>query len=435
MRNVRDYSYLAVLALCMVVGLLLISGCQEEKSYPKESIAKAGGSDKDAQLIYAAKGGNLSAVQTLLADGADINAKDTIYGTTVLMWAAAKGHSEVVELLLEKGTEVNAALNDGRTALWQASWKGRTEIVKLLLTAGADVDAKGEFSLGVRWDTGWSGWSTDAQSIVAETMKKSREAALNASSKTKTVHVTPLFMASRNGHIEVVKLLLEAGADVNFEVKDADGESCTPYIMAKEMDRKDIMQLLKKAGAKESEADVSDNNTESAKPAKNANEDKDAQLLQAAKYGNLPAVQALLANGADVNAKETTYGATALIIASQNGHTEIVKLLLEKGADVNAKVTTYGAGALYAASQNGHTEVVKLLLEKGADVNVKQTVDGTTALMVASQNGHTDVVKLLLEKGADVNVRANNGFTALGVARDAGRTDVVQLLEKAGARE
>ena len=91
--------------------------------------------------------------------------------------------------------------------------------------------------------------------------------------------------------------------------------------------------------------------------------DKNAQLIQALKNGNLRAVQTALANGADVNAKLiTSTGTTALMLAAQDGHTEIVKLLLEKGADVNVKTTT-GITALWMASQNGHTEVVKLLLE------------------------------------------------------------------------
>ena len=97
---------------------------------------------------------------------------------------------------------------------------------------------------------------------------------------------------------------------------------------------------------------------------------QNAALVQAAKDGNLQAVQTALANGADVDMK-TTHGTTALYMASSHGHREVVKLLLEKGADVNVKTTTNGLTALFIASQNGHTEVVNLLIEKGADVNVK----------------------------------------------------------------
>ena len=158
--------------------------------------------------------------------------------------------------------------------------------------------------------------------------------------------------------------------------------------------------------------------------------DKNAQLIQAAKNGNLPAVKTALAKGAAPNAKDKG-GVPVLMWAAQNGHTEVVKLLLENGADVNVKRTNTGTTALWIASQNGHTEVVKLLLEKGADVNVKRTTDGTTALYVASQNGHTEVVKLLLEKGADVNVKkTDTGTTALMIASQNGHTKVVKLLSE-----
>ena len=113
--------------------------------------------------------------------------------------------------------------------------------------------------------------------------------------------------------------------------------------------------------------------------------DENAQLFQAARDGNMQAVQTALANGADVNVVKITDGVTALMMASQNGHTEVVKLLLEEGADVNAKRTSDGVSALLAASRKGHTDIVRLLLDKGADVNVKRTTDGVTALWIASQ--------------------------------------------------
>jgi len=196
--------------------------------------------------------------------------------------------------------------------------------------------------------------------------------------------------------------------------------------------------------------------------------DKNAQLLQAAKEGNLQNVQILLDKGANVNSKDN-YGYPALYFAAQNGHTEIVKIMLKKGAEVNTK-TIDGVTALWIAASNGHievvkslleknaevnnvkrskidnatalmqaalsghTEIVKLLLEKGADVNAK-TNDGVTALIMASQKGHIEIVKSLLEKGADINVKDNDGETAIEVARKNSHTDIAQMLEKAGATE
>ena len=113
--------------------------------------------------------------------------------------------------------------------------------------------------------------------------------------------------------------------------------------------------------------------------------DKNAQLIQAAKDGNLLAVKTALSEGAAPNAKDEG-GVPVLMWAANNGHTEVVKLLLEKDADVNVKETTTGCTALFMAAQEGHPEVVKLLLEKGADANVKAN-NGTTALITAANNG------------------------------------------------
>jgi len=159
--------------------------------------------------------------------------------------------------------------------------------------------------------------------------------------------------------------------------------------------------------------------------------DKNTQLIQAAKDGDLQAVRAALAEGAGVNGKDNN-GTTALMMASGCGHTEIVRLLLEKGSAVNVKRTDDGVTALFLASQNGHAKVAKLLLENDADVNVN--ADGETALFQASCGGHTEIVRLLLEKGATVNVkRPHDGITALWMASAYGRTEVVKLLLNAKA--
>ena len=219
-------------------------------------------------------------------------------------------------------------------------------------------------------------------------------------------------------------------------------------------------------------------------------------LLNAASRGDATSVQALLAKGADVNAKGLS-GDTALIAASRNGHLDVVQVLLKQRADINAQVgfsynwqvpmidqrpviDAHGSGdtALMAASEKGYLDVVQVLLSKGADVNAKGTrcgLDrvfmhphhpgvnlvnnsnyectdrievtatdhycrwddtsnyGWTALMAASWNGHLDILQALLAKGAKVNAQTSNGETALVWASKQGYLDVVQMLLSNGA--
>ncbi|MGA3070514.1 MAG: ankyrin repeat domain-containing protein [Terracidiphilus sp.] len=116
-------------------------------------------------------------------------------------------------------------------------------------------------------------------------------------------------------------------------------------------------------------------------------------LINAAKSGDLPRVTTLLASGINVDAKSSK-GATALFVASYYGHLDVVQALLAKGADVNAR--SNGATALYIASQEGQLEVVQALLAKGADVTAKLS-DGRTALDAAKGGGHVEV-RAILEK-------------------------------------
>jgi hypothetical protein len=181
--------------------------------------------------------------------------------------------------------------------------------------------------------------------------------------------------------------------------------------------------------------------------------DAKANLFEAAGDGELERVKTLIAAGADVNAKESNFGKTALMIASDEGHVEVVKALLAARADVNAKDSNRRGGytALMIASINGKVEVVRLLLAAGADVNAKDNF-GSTALMAASTDGQVEVVKALLAVGADVNAKDDRGYTALKDAlnmlsgernalKGEGDTYVVELrktvelLKQAGAKE
>ncbi len=121
-------------------------------------------------------------------------------------------------------------------------------------------------------------------------------------------------------------------------------------------------------------------------------------------------------------------------------HYKVVQALLENGADVNAQGQS-GWTALHSASRSNNYDVVQALLDKRADVNAA-TADGKTPLMVASSGGHIQVVKSLLAHGVNVNARDKNARTALSEAlisqsphdAHAYHAHVAELLIQAGAQ-
>ena len=119
-------------------------------------------------------------------------------------------------------------------------------------------------------------------------------------------------------------------------------------------------------------------------------------LIFALKYGNpsLEIVQTLIDAGADVNAKEETYGTTVLMYAE---NPEIIRTLIENGADVNAKDKNGYTFLMYAVADNYELEIVETLLKNGADVNAKSN-KGSTPLMLADKyNPNPKVGKILRE--------------------------------------
>lgn len=192
-------------------------------------------------------------------------------------------------------------------------------------------------------------------------------------------------------------------------------------------------------------------------------------LQAAATQGHIAVIQEFIARGADINAMTTNegyQGGTALQVACRFGQTEIVRLLLEHGADPNL-----GAGGwacpLVAAAGNGEEEItgmllktnvavnvyggpyrstplmlaaawlsvdsVRLILQAGADIDLLDQ-DGDTALILAARRGDSECAKVLLEHGADIMHTNNDGHNALQIALDSEVTDCIRILVDAFSR-
>jgi hypothetical protein len=160
-------------------------------------------------------------------------------------------------------------------------------------------------------------------------------------------------------------------------------------------------------------------------------------LSVAAFSGDMAKVEALIAKGADVNAKDEN-GRTPLSWAAYYDKREVVELLISKGADINTKIAG-DRTPLHEAIERGKKEVALFLISKGANVNAK-TIYGKAPLYLAASEGHKDIVEILISKGADVYAKAEGGLTPLQVAEESlsdpkVRQEIIALLQGQMAKQ
>jgi cytohesin len=213
---------------------------------------------------------------------------------------------------------------------------------------------------------------------------------------------TALWLGANEGHAAAVKVLLQAGADVN----KADDDGFAPLSVAASAP---IAKMLIERGA-----DLNATNTFGQTALWRAVEDGDRAGV----------VEALLQAGADVN-KADDDGDPPLPFATT---ATIVTMLIERGASVNA-VNTFGRTALWRPVEEGRAGVVQALLQAGAAVN-KADDDGDPPLSFAATAA---IATMLIERGADVSTANKRGETALWSAVKDGRAGVVEVLLQAGA--
>jgi ankyrin repeat protein len=159
----------------------------------------------------------------------------------------------------------------------------------------------------------------------------------------------------------------------------------------------------------------------------------DEEFLKAVENKDIPKINALLKQGANINAREHTNGYFALQYAINWPDVALVKLLLDKGADVNL-ADTGGTTALIDATRNGgpeYTAIVKLLIERGANVHA----DNDAAILRAAEYAAPETVRLLLSKGAHVDAtdKDSDGDTVLMKAASGASVAKVEMLLSAGA--
>ena len=365
--NNRDYE---------LVTVLRKAGALKERAYNSLSEGQA--------LIKAARLGDLAKIEWLLQRGADPNYADS-KGVTPLLAATYHGRVKIAQKLIDKGARLNvrpsglrewafrassaplgdrelmASASRGDTPLLLAIRRDQGELVELYLQKGADPNlANGQAELPVFVAAELGRASVVALLLKAgvdpNTMQKEVVNSYNASIGRPFGKNTPLIKAAQGGHGETVKVLIDAGADINHR-----------GVLAK------------------------------------------TALLWATERGHFRTAELLLEEGADPNLPSAE-GLTPLMIAARNGYRHLAQVLVERGADVNAiekteniagTQLTFGATgmtALMYAARGGHREIVELLLDAGAEVNVISRT-GKTAMKEASHHGYDQIVEILKVAG------------------------------------
>ena len=377
-----------------------------------------------APLSIAISNGDAESVRILLAEGADPNTVERS-GEPVLISAAGVGVLESVRLLVAAGAVVDEAdSNYGQTALMAAARAGHANVADYLLQQGADANAATTIVGEERWvpPNSQRGFGFGIGIIRGGTpADRGRRDPLPGG-------MTALLYAARHNHVDVINVLLDAGADIN----QAEANDIFPLLMAISNNNMAAAELLIARGSQINVADW---------------------------YGRSPLWEAVNVRNLYVDSE------TFENYVDREPVLKLIRVLLEEGADVNARTAEtppfrnhfLGVGSLewvdftgqtpfLSAALAGDVTVMKLLLDYGADPHI-HTYQGTSPLMAAAGVNWVvsqtwtegpeqllEAVKLCYELGMDVNQTNSMGLTAMHGAANRGSDKIIEFLVRKGAK-
>ncbi|XP_053677249.1 serine/threonine-protein phosphatase 6 regulatory ankyrin repeat subunit B isoform X5 [Anopheles nili] len=416
--------------------------------------------DHYTALHIAVQSAKPAVVETLLGFGAEVHVRGGRLRETPLHIAArVRDGDRCALMLLKSGAGANKTTDDGQTPVHVAAKNGNVQTLDLLLEDNGDPLVKsnvGETPLHLGARNCHPQIVKHLIEFVAQ--KHGKEVLKNYLNFTNEDGATALHYACQvmreevkkpNGDRDIVRMLLESGADVALSTKSTQ-ETCFHAVavagnndvlteMISHMSATDIqkamnrqssvgwtplliacnrghMDLVNNLLANHARVDVFDNEGRSA-------------LHLAAEHGFLQVCDALITNKAFINSKSRV-GRTALHLAAMNGYSELVKFLIRDHNAVVDILTLRKQTPLHLAAASGQMNVCKLLLELGANIDATDDV-GQKPIHVAAQNNYSEVAKLFLQQHPNlVMATSKDGNTCAHIAAMQGSVKVIEELMK-----
>ncbi|XP_067676346.1 serine/threonine-protein phosphatase 6 regulatory ankyrin repeat subunit A-like [Haliotis asinina] len=430
------------------------------------------GKDRKTPVMVAGARGHKDVVELLVKYGANLSLRDA-HGDNILYFACLGGHVEVVKYVVSKNrVDINSRGKDKKTPVMVAGESGHRNVVELLVKYGANLslrDAHRNNILHLACGRGHVG--------VVKYVISQDTVDINSRGNNKK---TPIMVAGRRGHTEVIRLLVKNGADLSL--RDAHGDNIlyhaclgghvevvkyvvsknrvdinsrgkdkkTPVMVAGERGHKDVVELLVKYGANLSLRDAHRNNilhlacgrrrvevikcviSHNVVDINSIGKDKKTPVMVAGETGQRDVVKLLVKYGANLSLRDA-HGDNILYYACLGGHVEVVKYVVSQHVqDINRRRHN-GRTLAMVAGERGHRNVVELLVKYGANLSLRDAHSNNILHLVCGR-GHVGVVKYVISQDTvDINSRGNNKKTPIMVAGRSGHTEVIRLLVKNGA--